>query len=120
MRKILIVEDEEVLRTTYEIILSTEPYIVQAAANGLEALELCKDTDYDLILLDLMMPQLDGVGFLKAFKKPAMTRIVILSNLSSGDLLTEALRCGASSSAVKADLSPRQLIALVRYQLEAY
>lgn len=121
MYKILVVEDEEVLREAYQAILSTEPYIIKSAADGGEALRMCKEFTFDLILLDLMMPKVDGVTFLEQFRASGMPemRVVILSNLSSGDELSKALKLGASNSVVKADMSPRQLISLVRSELQA-
>jgi DNA-binding response OmpR family regulator len=118
MRKILLVEDEEILRDTYLTILSSEPYIVESAVNGQDALDKCSTKTYDLILLDLMMPIVDGVGFLQQFSSPR-TKIIVLSNLSSGDLLNTAMELGADKSALKADLSPKQLLSLVRYELQA-
>lgn len=120
MRKILLVEDDEVLRETYVAILSTEPYLIDAATNGMEALELCKKNTYDVILLDLMMPLMDGVRFLqKAQPLPARTKIIVLSNVSPGELLEQAMKLGAHRSVLKADLSPKQLLALVRYEAGA-
>ena len=120
MRKILLVEDDEVLRETYAAILSTEPYLLDTATNGRDAMEKCHDTTYDLILLDLMMPIMDGVEFLEKFAPfPQRTKIVVLSNVSPGDLLDKAMKLGAHRSALKADLSPKQLLALVRYEAEA-
>jgi DNA-binding response OmpR family regulator len=116
MRKILIVEDEDILRTSYEMIISTEPYDLDVAKNGQEALDLCAENNYDLILLDLMMPVLDGVGFLTLFDNPG-TKVIIMSNLSSGELLEQALKLGADSSIVKATLSPRELLSKVRYEV---
>ena len=118
MRKLLVVEDEPSLREAYALILSTEPYIVHTAINGQDGLEKCRDVTYDLILLDLMMPVLDGVGFLEQFMPLEMpTRVILLSNLSTGALLTKALSLGAERNLLKADLSPRQLLAAVRYEL---
>jgi CheY-like chemotaxis protein len=120
MRKILLVEDDDVLRETYATILSTEPYLLDAAANGREALDKCNVTTYDLILLDLMMPVLDGVGFLEKFVPASpLTRIIVLSNVSPGDLLDKAMKLGAHRNVLKADLSPKQLLALVRYEAES-
>jgi DNA-binding response OmpR family regulator len=116
MRKILIVEDEDLLRESYRIIISTEPYDVDIAKNGQEALDMCATKTYDLILLDLMMPVLDGLGFLERFDNHA-TKIIILSNLSSGEVLEQALKLGAESNVVKATLSPRELLSKVRYEV---
>jgi Response regulators consisting of a CheY-like receiver domain and a winged-helix DNA-binding domain len=122
MRKILVVEDEISLREVYDVILSTGPYEVSVAHNGKEALELCKVNDFDLILLDLMMPVMDGVGFLRKYSDGQgnlESKVIVLSNLSSGDELTEALKLGAHKSVLKSNLSPSQLLSMVRYELEA-
>lgn len=122
MRKILLVEDDPTLRDVYQMILSTGPYIIEVAINGQEALTKCQSEQYDLILLDLMMPVLDGIGFLERFdtslgKLPA--RVIILSNLSSGDELEKALQLGAQKNILKANLTPSQLLAEVRYAVES-
>ena len=121
MRRILLVEDEDILRETYQLVLSTQPYILNIAENGQQALDYCAKNTYDLILLDLMMPVLDGVGFLKKFMPtaPKTTRVVILSNLSSGVELEASRKFGVDRNLVKASMSPKQLLAAVRYELEA-
>jgi CheY-like chemotaxis protein len=122
MRKILIVEDEPILREVYTTILTSGLYIVDAAANGQEALRFCQKHEYDLILLDLMMPVVDGVEFLRrsqlATKAPD-TKIILFSNLSMGDNLDKAMKLGAHRHILKSELSPRQLLATVRYELTA-
>lgn len=117
MRRILVVEDEDILRETYLTILTTEPYNVDVAADGAKGLELIKEHTYDLILLDLMMPVINGVEFLKR-ASISDTKVIIMSNLSSGDLLTEAIQHGAYRAVIKAELSPRQLLAMVHYELQ--
>ena len=121
MRKILLVEDEPILRETYQIILSTQPYRCDVADHGKVALEKCETQDYDLILLDLMMPTMNGVEFLENFKKleEMKTKIIILSNLSSGKELERTRELGVMRSLLKSDLSPSQLIATIRYELDA-
>lgn len=121
MRKILIAEDEEILRESYELILSTEPYQIFTASDGEEAFSLIKKTHFDLILLDIMMPKVDGLMFLERCKTlhVDLPTVIMLSNLSSGDELERAVSLGAHRTAIKADLSPKQLISLVRYELEA-
>lgn len=118
MRKILIVDDEDALRESYEMILNTEPYQVDVAKNGQVALEFTEKKEYDLILLDLMMPILDGLGFLKKVEKKH-SKIIILSNLSSGIEIDKAYKLGADSSVLKATLSPKELLSLVRYEISA-
>jgi DNA-binding response OmpR family regulator len=120
MRRILIVEDDPVLRDTYQTILATQPYLCDVATNGKEALEKCQTHTYDLILLDLMMPVMSGIDFLENYKEiDAMkSKIIILSNLSSGKEIERAHEIGIVKSLVKSDLSPRQLIGAIRYDLE--
>jgi DNA-binding NarL/FixJ family response regulator len=121
MHKILLVEDEKVLREAYTILLEAQEGInLTTASNGQEALDLCKDQVFDLILLDLMMPILDGVGFLKSANLEATaphTRVVIMSNLSSGDAVTDAMTLGAHRHAVKSDLAPMDVINLIQEEL---
>lgn len=117
MKKILLVEDEVDIREPFTIILQSHGYYVDIATNGQEALALHKQTAHDLILLDLMMPEVDGVGFLEhAFPDgiPAHTRVVLLTNLSSGALLKRGLELGAHSHEIKSNLTPAGLLALVK------
>lgn len=120
MARILLVEDEMILREAFTILLTAQGYSVEAATNGQEALDYCHSTVFDLILLDLMMPVLDGVGFLQQAnltQTHPRTRVVILSNLSSGAPLTVALELGAHRHAIKANMSPKDIIALVEEEL---
>lgn len=121
MRKILLVEDEDMLRDTAEIILSTQPYISHIAHHGQDALDKCSRETYDLILLDLMMPVMNGVEFLEHFMPtaPPHTKVLILSNLSSGKDFDRAMELGASGSILKTELTPKKMISLIRYELEA-
>lgn len=117
MHKILLVEDEKILRDAYAILLQAQDGMdVTIAVNGQEALDYCAHASFDLILLDLMMPVLDGVGFLEQANLKATspnTKVIILSNLSSGEDLTRALHLGADRHAVKSDLGPNDIISLI-------
>jgi CheY-like chemotaxis protein len=119
MAKILIVEDETLLRESYSMVLSVTPYEVHMAENGEQALKLCQETTFDLILLDLMMPRMSGTAFLEHMKKHGrkLPKTIIMSNLSSGEDLSKALSLGAYGSVVKADLSPQQLITMITDEL---
>ena len=121
MGKILLVEDEGLLREAYRAIIASSLHDVSTAANGREAIDLCRKASFDLILLDLMMPVMDGIGFLewRLSGTCGTARVIILSNLSSGAELARAISLGACKSVVKAELAPSQLISLVHHELEA-
>ncbi len=86
--KILIIEDEAGIRESLRDILQTEDYTVLEAKNGKEGLALALDTHPDLILLDLMMPEMDGMTTLKNLRADpwgAEARAIILTNMSATD-----------------------------------
>jgi DNA-binding response OmpR family regulator len=119
MLRVLIVEDEDLLRESYHTILSAHGYVCDAVENGKKALERCQTETYDLILLDLMMPVMSGVKFLKKFmpSAPPNTKIIVLSNLSSGSDLEQAMDLGVYKCLLKADISPGELVAAVKNEL---
>lgn len=122
MSNILIVEDDQFLRDAYSMILSTQPYNISSAEDGVQALRLCEANQYDVILLDLMMPGLDGLGFLKVFSTHnafSKTKIIVFSNLSSGDELERVKAFNVFKTVVKAELAPRELIDLVQNALQS-
>jgi len=120
MRKILLVEDEPVLKDAYQIILSTQPYLCDYAENGKEALEMCKKKDYDLILLDIMMPVMSGIEFLETIEDVDIkSKIIVMSNLSGGKEIDRVRELGVQKVILKADTSPNQLTSLIRYHFEA-
>jgi CheY-like chemotaxis protein len=116
MAKILVCEDDRPLREVYDTVLTAGGHTVDVAENGRQGLKKCRVMRYDLILLDLMMPEVDGVEFLrlsKVTKKSPSTRVIILSNLSSGRDIEEALALGADQHVLKSSLTPKDLIELV-------
>jgi CheY-like chemotaxis protein len=120
MIKVLIVEDNESLNEVYKIILSRAGYSVKTAFNGVEALKSVKQKMPDLILLDMLMPEMGGLGFLKKFNAPknAKTKIIILSNLDEDQDIKEAQKYGVAQYILKASLSPAELISQVKQVLE--
>ena len=98
--RILIVEDDLDQRTSLALILSTRGYAVTTAADGREAVELVKTECPDIILSDINMPNLDGVGMVKVIRTlPHCTEvpIVIISAYGSGPL-GEAMKAGATAA----------------------
>ena len=79
LKSILIVDDDEGIREILEMAFSTEGFDVKTAANGLEALDLLSQSaHYGLILLDLMMPKMNGWEFIEAFQKNNFSQIPII------------------------------------------
>jgi CheY-like chemotaxis protein len=118
--QVLIIEDEKPLRDVYELILKHEGYEVETAENGNVGLTRLKTFKPSLILLDMLMPVMDGVKFLKTAKLPVNypnTKTLVISNLT--DPLTEkrAEQYGVSGFFVKVNLSPNQLAGAVKEHL---
>jgi len=121
MAKILIVEDEKVLNEAYELVLKKEGYAVSCAFNGEEALAYVKKGKFDLILLDLRMPKIDGVEFLKRSdpsKNFPSTKIIVFSNYDDQKEVDDAIKHGATRYILKAWSSPSELVKIVRESLE--
>jgi CheY-like chemotaxis protein len=111
--KILIVEDEPQLRQAFLFLLMAAGYQASSAGNGKEALLQLKAFQPTIILLDLMMPVMNGIEFLEALKQlpePKSYKIVILSNLSDRISKTDAARYGVEKILVKANLAPDELL----------
>src|SRR5688500_16508206 len=93
MATILIVEDERNLNEAYQMILQRDGHTIHAAYDGTEALEITKKVEPDLILLDLRMPKMGGVEFLKHYNLKEMhpkVQVVIFSNLDTQKEIDEA------------------------------
>jgi CheY-like chemotaxis protein len=91
-------------------------YTVTTAENGQVALDLCNEHTYDLILLDIMMPILDGIGFLKEYSvryKDDIAKVIIMSNLSSGSELSLVQDYGVERALLKSSLTPMKLMSIV-------
>jgi len=103
-RSILVVDDEDVTREILQMLLEMEGFTVYAAADGVEALEKVAECHPDLIVLDLMMPRLDGLGVckhLRAQPETANLAIILLSGNSQDRAVTAGLRAGANTYLMK-------------------
>lgn len=112
---ILVVEDDQPLNDAYKIILEQAGYEVRTALNGQEALDAVQKTDPDIILLDLRMPVLDGIGFLTKYdpKNHPDTAIVVFSNYDTHADIDKAYELGVERYVLKARAAPKDLLALV-------
>jgi two-component system response regulator AtoC len=95
-KRILIVDDEESMRHMLSIMLKKEGYEVEAAANGRLALEALAKGGFDAVLCDIRMPEMDGVGFLKALDHRAQElTVIMMSAFGTIDTAIEAMKLGA-------------------------
>jgi two-component system chemotaxis sensor kinase CheA len=117
MVKILLVEDDPIISTIYRLKLEANNYEVVVAHNGVEGLAETRKTSYDLILLDLRMPLMDGEEFLTKFRKVPDNRdipIIILTNISKDEAPRTLWHLGISGYFIKANHTPSDLISIIR------
>src|SRR5581483_10905332 len=109
MAKVLVVEDDDVIRAAYQIVLKRQGHFVTTATNGAEALGLALQHTPHVILLDMLMPQMSGLQFLKSYKphRPPETKVVALSNIE--DYRQEAYNHGVDEFWVKASFTPGEV-----------
>jgi len=116
-KKILIIEDEEYLVDMYTMKFESEGFDVLSANNGKDGLAIAKKTKPDLILLDLIMPKMDGYQVLEELLHHESTKnslIYIFSNLGQGKEVERGLKKGADGYFVKSNLTPSQLVTKIK------
>lgn len=112
---ILIVEDDQDLNKAYNMIISSAGHHVTSAHDGKQALEvLAGDFKPDIIFLDLRMPVLDGIGFLKEYDVSSdNATVVVFSNYDAQDEVDEAFELGAHRYVLKARAAPKELLRII-------
>jgi CheY-like chemotaxis protein len=121
-KTIMIVEDEKAIREIYEIILKSAGYKILSAANGAEAIVGLSTIKPDLILLDLMMPVMDGVDTLKSIRASPETKsipVIILTNIGASEVPSEIVDENVREILVKVELSPEQLLQKINKSLNS-
>lgn len=119
MERILVVDDEDNIRTAIKEYGSTLGYEVQGVSDGLDALELLKREEFDLVILDLMMPQLDGFSTCRKIKEKSDTPVIFLSAKTQEDDKLYAFSLGADDYVTK-PFSIKELMARVKVVLERH
>jgi len=109
MAKLLIVDDEEGIRALIRKYALFEGHSVKEAENGMEAVELCRRESFDLIVMDIMMPELDGFSACREIRKTSSTPILILSARGEEYDKINGFECGADDFVVK-PFSPKELM----------
>jgi two-component system response regulator (stage 0 sporulation protein F) len=115
--QVLIVEDEQLLNEAYSRVLAAANISLLRAYNGKEAMELLKKNKPDIILLDLRMPVMDGIEFLKKLNPKQNlpeAKIIVFSNYDDQREIDEAFSLGAMHYMLKAWATPDELVKLIR------
>lgn len=121
MARILVVEDEELLSSIIVRELANAGHDVRAAYNGEEAVQHASSDTPELILLDLIMPKMDGFQVLETLKKnpgTASIPVVVLSNLGQKEDIEKAKSSGAFDYMVKINFAPKEVCAKVKEIME--
>ena len=113
MYKLLIVDDEERIRTLIKKYALLEGYSVSEACNGLEAVRFCQSESFDIIIMDIMMPELDGFSAVKALREFSQAPVIMLSARGEEYDKLHGFELGVDDYVVK-PFSPRELIARIK------
>ena len=116
--KILLVDDDETIRSTMKAILEDEGYSVDSASNGKEAIQKTQEQSYNLALLDIRLPDMEGVELLKLMKEPMpRMRKIMVTGFPSLQNAVEAVNKNADAYLIK-PVDVDKLLATVKEQLE--
>lgn len=113
MERILVVDDEEKIRAVIRKYGEFEGYEIVEAGDGMEAIELCKKEDFDIVILDVMMPELDGFSACKEIKKIKNIPVIMLSARGEEYDKIHGFELGIDDYVVK-PFSPRELLMRVK------
>ena len=115
-KTILIIEDEADIRQIYVEILKESGFLVLEAGEGSTGVEIAKTKQWDLLLLDIMLPGEDGLHVLKEIKQvPDLAKkpVLLLTNLESEPIITECFALGADGYLIKSEITPDFIVAEV-------
>ncbi|HUW21403.1 MAG TPA: response regulator [Candidatus Bathyarchaeia archaeon] len=122
MKKILIVEDDQFIRDIYEEVLKDEGYQITCASDGQKGYEEMKKKSYDLVLLDIMLPKLDGIDILQKLQKEGKLKqsktIFLLTNLSGEAIMKKKGRIEVDEYLIKSSLTPDKLVEKIKAYLK--
>ncbi len=115
--KILIIEDEPALLELYIFLLKKAGFRVEGVGNGMLGLKKIIKNTYDLVLLDVMLPQKDGLELLASLRKRKIKKlpiIILLTNLDQESIFEKAAQLGVSDFLIKSDVLPDEFIVKVQ------
>ncbi len=110
-KHVLMIEDFPVMQKFYKNALEAAGYQLDVAGDGESALRMVAEADYDVILLDMLLPNINGIEFLERFSsRPAQTKIIVLSDFTDESRIKRARELGVSDYLVKSDYPPSELV----------
>ena len=121
MKRIIVIEDNVMAASLYQAALSRDGYGVEVASDGQAGLAAIARARPDLVLLDLMLPKVDGMEVLRRIRATpdlATLPVIITSNAYTAPRLEELRQAGATQIMIKASLSPKELTRVVRETLQ--
>ncbi|HVX57841.1 MAG TPA: response regulator [Candidatus Saccharimonadales bacterium] len=122
MPKIAIIEDDQAISQMYRFKFEAEGFSVDTAENGRLGLELAESMKPDIMLLDLMMPEMTGDEMLEKLRATdwgKKIKVIILTNVGEQEIPPKVRELGVSGIILKANMTPRQVADLVKKQLGA-
>lgn len=120
MVKIAIVEDDQVISQMYRIKFESENYDVETASNGKLGLELIENMKPDIVLLDIMMPEMNGDEMLAKLRQEEWgknQKVIILTNVGEQEIPEKIRKLDVNAIILKADMTPSEVVKLVKEQL---
>jgi len=117
---VLLVEDEKEIRVVYAEVLKDEGYTVIESDDGDDALKQALHQEWDILLLDIMLPGEDGLQILKAVKENVRLKfkpVILLTNLGNESVINEAFKVGADGYLIKSQITPDKIIEEVKNYL---
>ena len=117
MSKVLIIEDDLVLQNAYHTALTMEGHEATTAVDGMEGLKVAEHHNPDVILLDMLMPNMNGLEFLRAYDvktKHPHTKVIVFSNMSVPSEVKGALQLGASKYLTKSSFTPKEMVGIIK------
>lgn len=123
MAKVLLIDDDPLLARMYQAKFVIDGYQTETASDGEEGVAKAQSGKPNLILLDIMMPKMNGLDVLKKLKEEESTKkipVILLTNLSTDTHVQEGLDLGAVAYLVKADYTPKEVVQKVKEILAGY
>ncbi len=110
--KVALVEDDIAIVQMYRLKFEAEGYEVQTAGDGVAGLKLIKEFKPDIVLLDMMMPTMNGIEVLRQLRRDAATKelkVVVLTNMGDAETAEQLRKLKANDYIIKAEMTPKQV-----------